>query len=335
MGQRKLPGLVKRGGTWHIDKQIGGKRVCESTGTSDHAKAQELLAKRLEDARVARTYGIRDDHTFRAAATKYLLEHKHKRSISDDALHLRQLDPYVGSLQIREVHMGSLQKFIAARKASGVKTKSINIALGVVRRILNLAASEWTDDRNMTWLETAPKIRLLPVTDSRSPYPLSPDEQAVLIQELPVHLARMALFKVNTGTRDQEVCRLKWEYEVKVPELETSVFLIPAEQVKNGEERLVVLNRIARSVIESLRGKHREFVFVREFKERKPEPIRHMNNTAWQNARVRAATRLAEKTGEPVSVGFNNVRVHDLKHYPERQTMPSPVHIKPIFVEFA
>lgn len=31
-----------------------------------------------------------------------------------------------------------------------------------------------------------------------------------------------------------------WDYEVKVPELETSVFVIPAEHIKNGEERLVV-----------------------------------------------------------------------------------------------
>jgi hypothetical protein len=50
------------------------------------------------------------------------------------------------------------------------------------------------------------------------------------------------------------VCRLKWEYEVKVPELGTSVFIIPGERVKNGEERLVVLNRVARSVIEGVRG---------------------------------------------------------------------------------
>ena len=54
----------------------------------------------------------------------------------------------------------------------------------------------------------------------------------------------MALFKVNTGLREKEVCRLKWEYEVKVPELDTSVFIIPGEHIKNGEERLVVLNRI-------------------------------------------------------------------------------------------
>jgi len=39
---------------------------------------------------------------------------------------------------------------------------------------------------------------------------------------------------------------------VKVPALDTSVFLIPADRVKNGEERLVVLNRVARSVLDSL-----------------------------------------------------------------------------------
>ena len=26
-------------------------------------------------------------------------------------------------------------------------------------------------------------------------------------------------FKVNTGTRDQEVCRLRWDWEIKLPEL--------------------------------------------------------------------------------------------------------------------
>ena len=86
-----------------------------------------------------------------------------------------------------------------------------------------------------------PKIKLLKVTDARQPYPLSWDEQVRLFQQLPVHLARMALFKVNTGCRDQEVCGLRWEWEVAVPELETTVFLIPGHKVKNGDERLVVL----------------------------------------------------------------------------------------------
>jgi len=314
MGRCKPLGLTKRGGVWHIDKQIGGTRVCESTGTSDLAKAQEQLAKRVDDARKARLYGVRGDYTFRAAATKYLEENQQKRSIGDDALHLRQLDPFIGTHLLRQVHMGTLHEFVARRRKDGVKTKSINAALAVVRRILKLAASEWMDDRGMTWLETAPTIRLFPVTDARLPYPLSAEEQMFLFRELPAHLAKMALFKVNTGTREQEVCGLKWSHEVKVPEFGTSVFLIPAERVKNGEERLVVLNRVARSVIDCLRGKHSDFVFVREFEKREPRPVRGMNNTAWKNARERAAEKWAEAKGEPAAEGFRRVRVHDLKH---------------------
>jgi integrase len=101
---------------------------------------------------------------------------------------------------------------------------------------------------------------------------------------------------------------------VKVPEFGASVFLIPAERVKNGEERLAILNRVARSVIDSLRGEHPDFVFVRELKKRGPRPVRGMNNTAWKNARQRAAKTWAETKGEPAAEGFRRVRVHDLKH---------------------
>ena len=80
--------------------------------------------------------------------------------------------------------------------------------------------------------------------------------------ELPDHLAKMALFKVNTGCREEEVCGLRWDYEVKVPELETSVFIIPGDKVKNAQDRLVVLNRVARSVVEAQRGIHPEYLFV-------------------------------------------------------------------------
>lgn len=234
MGNRKTSGLTKRGGVWHIDKVFRGVRICESTGTDDLEKAEEQLAQRMLTIRDAQIFGVRTERTFRAAATKYLSENQHKRSIHNDALHLKRLDPFIGELPLKHVYMGSLQDFIAKRKSDGVKTKTINGSLETVRRIVNLAASEWIDERGMTWLEHAPKIKLFPVVDARAPYPLSADEQALLFQELPEHLARMALFKVNTGCREQEVCGLKWEYEVKVPELSTSVFIIPACKVKNG-----------------------------------------------------------------------------------------------------
>jgi len=69
---------------------------------------------------------------------------------------------------------------------------------------------------------------------------------------LPRYLADMALFAVNTGCRDAEICNLRWEWEVDVPELSTSVFVIPGSKVKNGDERLVVLNRVAKAVVEGV-----------------------------------------------------------------------------------
>jgi integrase len=95
----------------------------------------------------------------------------------------------------------------------------------------------------------------------RKPYPISWDEQGRLFRELPPHLATMALFAVNTGCRAGEVLALRWDWEVYVPELTTTVFVLPDTQAKNGEERVVVLNQIARSVVEGERGKHPVNVF--------------------------------------------------------------------------
>ncbi|MEW8466946.1 MAG: tyrosine-type recombinase/integrase [Candidatus Thiodiazotropha sp.] len=295
MGRKRTAGLYERNGVWHIDKQIRGIRICESTGERSLAKAEQYLAKKTEEVRQAVVYGVRPKRAFRRAATKYLNENQHKRRIADTALHLKQLDPFIGNLPVESVHMGTLQPFIEARRKQGIKTKSINLALGVVRHILNLAASEWLDRNNLTWLHSPPKIKLLPVTDARKPYPLSWKEQTRLFSELAPHLARMALFKVNTGTREKEVIGLRWEWEVPVPELGTSVFIIPEDRVKNGEERLLVLNRVAKSVIEDVRGEHPDFVFTY-----RGHPVTVMNNSAWQRARKR--------------VGLSQVRVHDLKH---------------------
>lgn len=167
--------------------------------------------------------------------------------------------------------MGSLQAFIQARQAE-VKTRTINHGLKVVRRILSLAASEWIDEHGLTWLHSAPKVKLLPEYDNRDPYPLDWDEQARLFAHLPEHLRLMALFTVNTGLRDKEVCWLKWKWEISLKELDNiSVFIITAfilhngkrvQIIKNGQDRLVVLNRTARTVLERVRGKHDEYVFT-------------------------------------------------------------------------
>ena len=165
--------------------------------------------------------------------------------------------PWIGSSTLDRIHMGLLQPWIEHRRRDGVTTATINHGLQTVRRILNLAAGEWMDERGLTWLQVAPKIKLLAVTDKRPPYPLTWDEQTRLFAELPDHLRDMTLFAVNTGCRDGEICNLCWDWEIEVPELGTSVFLVPGTRVKNGEERLVVSNRVASTVVSARRGSTR------------------------------------------------------------------------------
>jgi len=295
MGRKRTPGLRNRDGIWHIEKQVLGTKIHESTGTGNLKEAELILAHRIDEIRQAKIFGVRRQHTFRDGATRYLEENMHLATISNMALYLRQLDPYIGHLPLNKVYLETLKPFIVDRKKEGVKNKTINLALSVARRILNLSARLWRDENGLTWLETAPLIQLLPLHDARQPYPLSWDEQRALFQMLPDHLARMCLFKVNTGTREQEVCQLRWDWEVEVPELDTSVFIIPGNLVKNREDRLVVLNRIAKSVVDEVRGKNAEYVFSY-----KGKPLGNIYNSAWKRARERT--------------NLTHVRLHDLKH---------------------
>ncbi len=248
----------------------------------------------MEQIRQAEVYGVRPTRTFRQAATKYLNEAT-KASIDRDAELLEVLNPFIGDEPLVAVHMGTLQAFIEDRKRAGRKTRTINYCLQVVRRILNLCAGEWLDEHGMTWLAHAPKIKLFRQDDQKPPHPLSPEEQIRLLAELPDHLADMALFKVNTGCREAGVCSLSWEWEQEVPALETSVFLIPGQRVKNRLDRLVVLNRVAKTVIEKMRGINPEYVFTYQ-----GHRVNQMYGSAWRKARIRS--------------GLPDVRVHDLKH---------------------
>lgn len=62
-----------------------------------------------------------------------------------------------------------------------------------------------------------------------------------------------------------------------------SLTIIPGRFVKNADDQVVTLNRIARSMIEARRGKHPTHVFAYQDK-----PVTRMLNSAWKRARTKA-----------------------------------------------
>lgn len=328
MGRTKTSGIwTDAAGNKTIDKRFAGTRVYARLGPISHEEAERWLAGQIERIRLAREGGTRPRVTFREAAAKYLRDFQDKLATIDvAAYHIEALDPWIGDRKLEEVHDETLREFKAHRlNKDKVSLTTVNRAIEIVRRILNLAARVWRHPNGMTWLQTAPLLTIERNRGARKAYPLSWEEQDLLFGELPELNRAMAIFKVNTGTRDQEVCSLQWSWESKVEALGASVFVIPGEFVKNREDRLVVLNNEAREVVEPMRGRHSRYVFAFQrprtrspdaymTAQKAPRRIETMNNTAWQNARTRAARKYQEKLGRDAPWGFAHVRVHDLKH---------------------
>ncbi len=299
MARKTLPGLYweKETGKGSIDKRIPGYgrlRLRFTAGSWQEAEAEYYRAIAAAKTEAA-SPKLR---TFREAATKYLNEET-KRSIARDADCLANLDPWIGAMKLDQIHQGSLQPYIEYRRENGIKSSTVTRELAVVRRILTLASRVWRDGENKPWLPTAPLLRMPDWDDAAKPYPLSMDEQRALLRELPTHLAEMALFALNTGARESIVCGLRWEWEVKVPELSSSVFAIPGRYTKNRTDCLIVLNSTAKSVVEARRGLDDVFVFGF-----KGKALERIHNSGWKSAWIRAGLPV----GLDVLSGPHNLR---------------------------
>lgn len=310
MGKKTTGILADKNGNWQVDKWFLGSRF-RQRGFFTFAEAEGWLIEKLNEARQVKLLGERPRRTFGQATVHYLAIYESKISIETEIYQLRSVMPHIENLDLADVNDDALKPFIARRQAEGIAFKTINLTLGVVRHILNLAANDWKIENRMTWLAVAPKITMLDLTGRQRPArPITWAEQDRLTTNLPTHLASMAIFALNTGARDNVVCNLRWSWEVKIPELGSSVFDVPRRYVKGRKvDRVLVCNSAAQSVIESVRGQHPEYVFVYRRERVKNldrpavmpyRPIQTMNNTAWQTARQKA--------------GLGDLHVHDLRH---------------------
>ena len=324
MGQ-KAAGLRKRNGIYHINgiHVEGLGSIYRSTETGDEAEAIRIrdevirearaqVSREAEQRRMAAVYGVRPTVAFRELATIYLEDQaeRGKASLPDEARWIAWMEPFIGDCPLAEIYDETLRPLVAASKEAGNKTRTIRAKLEVIRHMLHLAARKYRHPiSKLTLLAEAPLITLPAMTDKRPPYPLTWAEQRLLFQELPDHLAAMALYTVNTGCRDEEVTGLQWAWEQRatIRGKERSVFVLPT--TKNGAPRAVVLNDVAQSVIEAQRGTHSTYVFTY-----KGNRVNAVNQSAWRKARVRAAEKYPAALRTAPPAGFCDLHFHDLRH---------------------
>ena len=270
---------------WWIDVVLpDGRRVCKSTRLRGLDEAEEFLVRLKAEAYESHRTGVPAHRKWQEAVLRYLAETTDKRSLHMDRFHLRALDPYLRDKRLGDISMDVLWSFIRDRRErDGVANATINRALEIVRRILNLAHQDWN------WLQRVPRVRMLKVPRRRVRF-LTREEADRLNEALPEHLRPVVRFALATGCRMSEILHLEWS---RVDFGRRVAWLDPGT-TKNGEGRGIPLNKDAVLALRSVQGTHTRWCFTYQ-----GEPMKAVGS-AWERSLRRA--------------GIENFRFHDLRH---------------------
>lgn len=245
--------------------------------------------------------------TFEEAAQRYLTEFD-GRDKRRQAYALEALLPYIGKLRLIDVDDEAMSSFKDDRlngkgrfeRKSMVGT--VNKELTLVTTILNKACRIWR------WIPSAPLIQQTKGA-RRTAYPLTWEEQDRLFACLPTGWdVGAALFAVNTGVRKEELFGLKWSDMVALPSIGDDVFVFVLQETKNGEQRAVICNSIARRAVAYQRKNGSAYVFPSRAPGRNGEKVRNAGKVwirAWQAAKL--------PDGPYIKKGIHNLR-HTFAH---------------------
>src|SRR5258708_30803353 len=138
--------IYKRGGHWHVDVTVHGVRYREALDTTDKREALALEKKRVSEilAGKAASKSGKDfaRKPFREAATVYV-EHRRgrvaERTTQLEIEKLRPLGRFFGDKPIIRIKAEDITAYQKARESKGVSGRTINMEIGIVRRMLKKA----------------------------------------------------------------------------------------------------------------------------------------------------------------------------------------------------
>ena len=330
--------LVKRGKTWHTHFFVDGQRFRQSLETSDwreaQAKEKELIS-RASQGKLAPASQQFSKLNVSDALERYLADraaHVQPRSKRSESDHAKPLRNYFGSLPIARIDADSTLAYVRHRKSKGLSNTTVNMEIGILRRILK-RAKRWhfvedevprlPERRDIgRALRHEEKLRLLRVAQSKPEW-----ETAYLASVL----------ALNTTMRGCELKQLRWR---DVDLLDRSLVIRHSKTLAG--ERVIPLNVNAYAAVMRLRERSQLFlgsdlqpdwyVFPSAEGYSKPDPTKPMSGwrSAWRsltraincpacgNLQDPEATCWNPECGADVSKiksSTAGLRFHDLRHH--------------------
>ena len=235
--------------------------------------------------------GAKSGKTFGQAGIKWLDEWEGKTK-QRQAIALKRLLPYIGTMPLYKINNAALAKFKEDR-CKQVMAATVNKELNLISTIMNVAADIWE------WIDYVPRIRGVK-GPSRVAHALTWEEQDALFAELPDWWAKgPCLFAVNTGIRAGEMFGLQWDHIE--PFMRGMVAVVLG---KNGEERAVICNSLATLAVDRQRRNGSKYIF----------PSRAPSNKGGKMVEWGKIIDLAWIAASLPSEPLNKRGIHNLRH---------------------
>jgi integrase len=277
-----------RKGFWISWNDAQGRRRYRKTDAQTITQAKQIRAAELVRVEQARALGFTPPgtDTFAQVATRFLTYQKarltpkaYERERSIVELHLK---PFF-ACKLSAVQRNDIQRYVTTRSGK-VSAHSVQKELNILKHLLRLAV-EW----EVIPFQPSQGVKSPRVPAGRVRY-LQPAELQAVIQAGPSSLGPIVAIAVSTGMRRSEVLGLRWM------DLDLVHDRVMLSQTKNGEGRIVYLNKAARAAIRSL-------LFGSETK-----PLEKLF-TGITHDQVSTAFRRACKSAKIIDFRF-----HDLRH---------------------
>lgn len=292
-------GLYKRKDSqfYWMGFRINGKKVSESTGTTNKKLADQIHAKRLVEIAEGKWFGkvATPNVTMAEVLARYLKEVSPNLSPTTDQRNVqmvKNLEAFLGNSLIKDVTPSLVSRYKANRLEKDYSKDTIVRELGLLRRVFNIAIQEWELCKENP---VSKVLRTLGKVDNKRVRYLSPQELQRLTVALPSWMRPIVTIARHTGLRRSNILELTW------PQVDLSRRAIIIPKTKNGSPIGIPLTETAVDTlteVQKVRHLHSPYVFCDQ--EGKPySPYRV--SVAFKRATKRAA--------------IENLRFHDLRHH--------------------
>lgn len=276
--------LYKRNSVWWSSVYVDGVRHCESTGTSNRRKAEQIERQRWEELndRRHRLPQLNPDITFGALAARFIAN---GMSTPYSVDRLQHLLPFFSDIPVRDINQSLTRKYRQERYAHNpsLKPATVNRDLSVFRRVLN-----WGVEESILSVNPLGRLRLERERRTKRPV-MSFREERLLMTYAPLHLERIILCALDTGMRRGEIFAQRWE-DVDFDNL---ILHVTHSKTPEGEARDIPLTA---RLYESLKPFRRDRGVIFTYD---GNPIKVVKTT-WASSLRRAKLR--------------HFRFHDLRH---------------------